>query len=213
MFEKKKCPRCNKGVKESFGFCPSCGFRLAKNSRDYGMIGKSDFDSDYSEPESFLESFSGKVIDKVIGSTFNSFTKLIEKEMKKDLKEMGAPQQKIRLVVNGKEIPINQVNSDKQENPIKKEILSEKLLKKLQTFPRKEAETKVKRLSSGITYEVFVPGVKSMENVLIIKLEESLEIKAIGDKMVYTKIIPLNLPLKKYSLKDEKLILSFNDKD
>ena len=81
---------------------------------------------------------------------------------------------------------------------------------KMSQLPRKEPETKVRRLTDRIIYEMNIPGVKSIKNIAVNKLENSIEIKAVTKNAAYFKLIPVALPLKKYYLKDEKLILELS---
>jgi len=81
---------------------------------------------------------------------------------------------------------------------------------KISRLPRREPETRVRRLTDKIIYEISLPGVRSLNNVSVNKLENSMEIKAITKDTAYFKLIPVGLPLKKYSLKDEKLILELS---
>ncbi|MEM2768548.1 MAG: hypothetical protein QXL50_01315, partial [Candidatus Pacearchaeota archaeon] len=100
--------------------------------------------------------------------------------------------------------------------PEKKEIKEEKIkrikdesLKNIEKLPREEAKYKIKRLGNVIIYEINLPGVKSLDDIEIKKLENSIEIKAIGKDKVYFKLIPINLPIYKYELKKDKLIIHF----
>lgn len=95
-------------------------------------------------------------------------------------------------------------------------IYPEKLSKKhgkLATLPRREPETKVRRLTDKIVYEISMPGVKSIKDVTVNKLENSIEIKAVTKDMAYFKLIPISLPLKKYYFEGEKLILELSPEE
>jgi len=78
---------------------------------------------------------------------------------------------------------------------------------KLAKMPKKEPETIVRRLSDRIIYEISVPGVKNIKDVIINKLQNSIEIKAFAKDKVYFKLLPVSLPIKKYKIEDEKLVL------
>jgi len=82
-------------------------------------------------------------------------------------------------------------------------------LKKMGSLPRAKAKTSVKRFGNKVVYELSTPGVISAEDVFISKLESGYEIKAIGDKKVYVNSVPINLPLKKYSIVNNKLLFEF----
>ena len=85
--------------------------------------------------------------------------------------------------------------------------ISEEKARKISKLPREEAETKVRRLSNKIFYEISIPGVKSMKDVIINRLENSIEIKAFSKDKVFFKLFPISLPIIRHRLKDEKLIL------
>ena len=44
------------------------------------------------------------------------------------------------------------------------------------------------------------PGIESVEDVFISKLESGYEVKAIGKKKVYVNSLPVNLPLRGYGI-------------
>ncbi len=91
--------------------------------------------------------------------------------------------------------------------------LSKKELEGLSKLPRKEPETKVRRLTDRIIYEIYLPGVKSLRDIMVNKLENSMEIKAISKDMAYFKLIPISLPIKRYYLKEGKLILELKPEE
>lgn len=91
--------------------------------------------------------------------------------------------------------------------------LSEQELESLSKLPRKEPETKVRRLTDKIIYEIELPGVKSLKDVMVNRLENSIEIKAISKNAAYFKLIPISLPVRKYSLKESKLILELKPEE
>ena len=69
----------------------------------------------------------------------------------------------------------------------------------------------MKRLGDKIIYEIEMPEVKSLNDVLINNLENSIEIKAIGEKLIYSKIIPINMPVINQELSQGKLILELGE--
>lgn len=56
-----------------------------------------------------------------------------------------------------------------------------------------------------------MPEVKSFKDILINKLENSIEIKAIGKTKAYFKIIPINIPIISQRLFQGKLILELKE--
>jgi len=99
-----------------------------------------------------------------------------------------------------------------QKKQIKKTELSEDKLKKLSKLPKKEPSTNIRRLANKIIYEIDLPGVKSLNDISIIPLENSIEIKAIGKDKAYFKLITLNFPIIDQKLEKGKLILELENK-
>ena len=99
--------------------------------------------------------------------------------------------------------PVQQIQTQK---------ISDDDAKRLSFLPREEANATVRRLSNKLIYEIDVPGVKSIKDIFINELENSIEIKAIGKDRAYLKLIPLKFPIKKYSLKDDKLVLELDSR-
>ena len=214
MFKKKKCNKCGEKINENFDFCPTCGNRI-KNNEDWGMLGKNDF----TEDNSFFETPGFGFLNKMLGNAMKMLEKEMQKEMKRGNEERGL-KTNFELYINGKKVnpanikvtrqPIRQITNEKRKI-IKKEF-SEDKIKKLSKLPRKEPSTNIKRFSDKIIYEIDVPGVKSIEDVSIVPLENSIEIKAIGKDKVYSKLIPMNLPIINYKLEKAKLILELENK-
>jgi len=216
---KKKCPKCEKKIEKNYNFCPYCGinFKSEYDDEDYGFLGKNDF---INKDTNSMLNIGGGFLDKMI----NNAMKMIEKQMqgmpnnfeqniKKNPSKMP-PNMKIRFMVNGKEIPIIQANEpQKQQIQTPKKIsLSEQQTKKLAKLPRKEPKITMKRLSEKLIYEIKVPGVYNIQDIIINKLENSIEVKAISKTKIYSKNININLPILKYSLNNENIILELKSK-
>ena len=78
---------------------------------------------------------------------------------------------------------------------------------------KKEPETSIRRLANKVVYEIKLPGVKSIKDLSIIQLENSIEIKALSGKKVFYKIIPINLPINKYDRSKGILTLELDSKE
>jgi len=210
---KKKCKKCGEKVNSKHRFCSNCGTHLKKASQeDWGMLGKNDFQEQDPLSNSLLDGFTGNMFNKMIGSAM----KMLEKEMKKEMsRENMQPKTNVRLMINGKEIDLKNVNQPKKIE--KKEKLlddfSKKSLKRFSELPKKEPKTNVKRFSNTVIYEINIPGVKSLEDLSIVKLENSIEIKAVAKDKAYFKLIPVNLPILDYELERGKLILELEAKN
>ena len=206
MIKKKSCNNCKRRIKSSYTFCPSCGVDLGKPVQNWGMLGKNDGEQKMPQVKMF-GGISGGIMNKMLGSAM----KMLEKEMKKEMdgkNQFSSP--KIKLMINGKEIVKNQ---KEQNNPNTKFLpidFGKDNLKKWKTFDKKEPKSNLKRVENKIQYEIEVPEVNSIKDVSIIKLEDSLEIRAIGKNEAYLKQIPIDLPLKKYSLLNGILTLEMD---
>src|SRR3989344_5015857 len=86
-----------------------------------------------------------------------------------------------------------------------KNIISEDRLKQISRLPREEPSSKLKRMSGKIIYELNVPGVRNIEDIIINKLENSVEIKALAEDKVYSKTLNIKLPVLGYKLSDGNL--------
>ena len=110
----------------------------------------------------------------------------------------------IRISVGG---PIAQ-HRKKNDKPASK-ILTEEQVKRMSKLPRGEAKTDVRRFSDRVVYELNALGVENVEDIFVSKLESGYEVKAIGKKKVYVNSLPVNLPLKRYFIKEDKLFVEF----
>ena len=84
--------------------------------------------------------------------------------------------------------------------------------KRFSKLSKKEPKTNVRRLSDKVIYEIEIPKVDSLKDISIIKLENSIEIKAIGKDEAYFKRISINFPIINYIFSQERLILEFGIK-
>ena len=218
MFKKRECPRCKRKVDEKYSFCPHCGYRFDsdEDSDDWGMLGKSDFTS-----------MDGIKIPVGLNALFNSLMRNLSKEFDEQLNKNYFPDDKskkikrdgisisistfgnglpkIRVTQLG-ENPKMQVQKEVKEK-LKQNTFTEEKVKKFGNLKREEPKTSIRRLSNKIMYEIEMPGVKSLDDVSITKLENSIEIKAISRSKAYLKKIPINLPITNYDLSEGKLIL------
>ncbi|MEK6926123.1 MAG: hypothetical protein AABW50_02490 [Nanoarchaeota archaeon] len=212
MFERKKCDSCGEKLSGKFDFCPYCGedVRTKSNKDEWGMLGKNDFMQNSNMFESaMLGGFSGKMLNKMLSNAM----KMLEKEMHKS--EAAIPKTNFELFINGRRISPESIKMTRKEaKPQKQPInsFSENNLKKFAELPKLEPSTNIRRLANKVVYEIDVPGVEKTEDILINQLENSLEIKAIAKDKAYKKLIPIDLPLTKYKLLNEKLILELSIK-
>ncbi len=196
----KKCINCKEKIKNEFNFCPYCG-ELLENRADYGLLGKEDDPQDMHMPFGFNNLFDSLL------KQLNKQFKNLEKEISRGNTENGIT---ISIASDGF-LPTLKIDKAKDDTKYikNKKILNEELVKKLTTLPRKEAEGGIKRLGDSIIYEISLPGVSSIKDIILTKLEKSMELKAASDKYILVKSIPVNLPIKKYFLDKEKFTIEF----
>ena len=214
---REKCNHCRKKVSKKYEFCPYCGTNAKGNSGDYGFLGKQDLID-----EEFKLPFGFNMLLKPLMKELNKQMKELDNELKKEKVTgtneqprvrrefsimFGIPGQKpIRISSSGNRASASQTISSNPQNRGLPKIDSSRL-DKIKKLPRKEPKTNVRRLSDRVIYELDVPGVQFTTDINISQLEEGLEIKAVADKVVFSKMINVKLPLLKCSLQSEKLIL------
>jgi len=216
FFRKKKdeikCPSCNFKASKSYRFCPSCGnslFDSEQEAKDFGLLGR----TDVSEKKEVFPLENLGITDKFFSSLINSMMK----SMNRQLKESGNDFDKaeVRSMPNGIKISIGLPNENRQPKKTNSQIINitDEQIKKMSELPRAKAKSSIKRFSDKIIYELNAPGVESPQDVFISKLESGYEVKAIGSKKVYINYVPLELPLRRFSIEQNKLFLEFNNKE
>jgi len=219
---KKTCPRCGRKIGRNYEFCPYCGTNVKKerDARDFGILGKDD-----NEFENF-----GLRMPLGFNRIFNSLLKQIDKQFQELDRELGKEKKRLKkpgIKTSGISIHVSSVGGEKpvikihgfgpgikevkEQKPlkIKKPEITEQKARQFAKLPKEEAETKIKRLSDRLVYELKLPGVTKKSNVIINQLENSVEIKAFSKNKAYIKLIPTDQPIMNYKFEKEKLILEF----
>ncbi len=216
MFNKKECKKCKKKINSQYDFCPYCGTSLNENfKKDWGMLGKNDeMNNAFGISNSM---FGGDMFGKMLSGAM----RMLQKEMQKGMKNNPSfPKTNFKLMVNGKEVNLDNFKSQNKSKPIKKitktiklpSMFSQEKMKKFSSLPREEPLTNVRRLSDKMIYEIDLIGVKSIEDIAIIRLEKSIEIKAVAENKSYFKLISINLTILNYKFSKGKLVLEFEVK-
>ena len=222
MFNKKKCKNCGEKISNSYNFCPYCRVPLIDSfdDEDFGLLGRNDSMEEVKLPLGFNHLFNS-----LIKNMNTQFKELESHNAKQDQKKSEVKKGGISISIStsGNRPPEIKVTSfgnipkfKEREKQIAKKANSIKLPlseKKFSGMPKKEPETNIRRLSNKVVYEINMPGVKSMEDVSIIQLENSIEIKAFAKDKVFHKIIPINLPISDYNLSKGKLVLELDAKE
>ena len=219
MFNKKKCKNCGEKISNSYNFCPYCRVPLIDSfdNEDFGILGRNDSTEEIKLPLGFNHLFNSLI--KNMNTQFKELESQAKKEQKKSEVKKGGIS--ISISTSGTRPPEIKVTSfgnipkfKEKEKQIAKKANAIKLplsdSKKFSGMPKKEPETNIRRLSNKVVYEINMPGVKSMEDVSIIQLENSIEIKAFAKDKVFHKIIPINLPISDYNLSKGKLVLELD---
>lgn len=223
MFKKKKCKKCGEKISDKFSFCPNCGASVDYEKENWGMLGKNDnIDPFDAFEKGMFGGISGKMLNRMLGGAM----KMLEKEMKKNMENLQSnniPKTNFELYINGKRVSPQNIKVTRKEIPNKQNKpqhkthtnyhFDEETQKKFAKMSKTEPITNVRRLSNKVIYEIDVPGVISIKDVSVIRLENSIEIRAITKDAAYKKIIPVDLPLRRYKLDNEKLILELGVKD
>lgn len=223
MFKKKTCKNCKEKVSERFDFCPHCGAKTS-DSKDYGMLGKNDSRNERDEfndlTKNMFGGFNGKIINKMLGGAMKMLENEMKKSLNEDMKGNNIGKTNFELFINGKRINPDKIkvvrkpNSSKQKAPSQKKTIlptfDEELTKKFVSLNKKEPKTNIRRLSDKVIYELEIPEIKSIKDISIMILENSIEVKAVSEKTAYRKNISIDLPLKKYKLEKGKLILEMS---
>jgi len=214
MFKKRECRKCKRKVNDSYDFCPYCGNVLNENfKKDWGILGRDD-NADFARNSNV---FGNDMISKMLGGAM----RMLQKEMQKEIKNNNfKPRTNFRLMINGKEVNLNNIQNQNKFKPVKKEIKTIKLpsmfsqenMKKFSSLPKEEPNTNVRRLSDKVIYEIDLEGVQLIEDISIVRLESSIEIKAIAKDKAYFKTISINFPIINYNLSKGKLVLEFGVK-
>lgn len=216
----KKCNQCGEEVNKKHKYCSTCGSPLQKEE-DFGMLGREDvFDNQIKFPMGFNMIFNSLI--KNLDKQFQNMNKEVIKHTPDPKIKKGGisisistspgrePQIKINSFGGG---PMLEQNSP----PVKRELKPMKKLPrtniKIGKLPKKEPTTNIRRLSDKVIYEINIPGVKSIKDVSIIQLENSIEIKALAKDKAYIKIIPIGLPILDYNFEKGKLVLELEAKN
>jgi hypothetical protein len=213
MFE-KKCGQCGNKIKKEYVFCPSCGSNL-KDTEDYGLLGKED--DIISDINLGMPFGLDKMLNSLIKRIDSQFVEQIKQEEPKMKRVTSGISMNIVIGNDGMpKIHVNKFGDEADKVDVVKEKkshqLSEEQIKKLTALPRVQPKTQVRRFGNKIIYELYTIGVKSEKDIIITKLENSTEIKAIGIDKVYAKTLPVKFPLINYAIEGDFTILEFQGK-
>ncbi len=199
-----KCLSCNKNANEKYSFCPYCGNSLVdkmKEAQKYGFIGKED------SPKNINPLANAGIMEKIFSSIMQNAIRSMTQEMQ------NTSQSKVQNIPNGIRItlgaPTKRMPQNKPKQAPVQEITDEQI-ERMSKLPRTKAKTNIKRFHDKVLYELSAPGITSPEDIFISKLENGYEVKAIGKSNIYVNSLPIDLPLKKYSVSESGIIFEFS---
>lgn len=211
----KKCSRCDKRIRKKHNYCPNCGINQLtgkKDRGDYGMLGESD--SEENRNQQLKLPFG-------LNTIMNTMIKQLEKEMGNiDFSDQEGNNRKpkgFKIKISTGKPNVHSLDSEEREEVQKGPRVfstgevNDKEKKRRATLERKEASSKIRRLPEGIFYEIETPGVSSIKDVVLTKLESSLEVKAYSKDACYVKTIPVKAELLGYSVKNNKVLLKLKN--
>ncbi len=212
MFSSKKCKRCEGKVKEDHSFCPFCGLDLRNpeaDMRDFGMLGKND--NVLGTP---LLGGGAMGLPGDFSAIFAQVMKMMEHQLKNAETEnvdFGDMKPEVKRLPNGIQIKIGPRMTGKlpPKQEAKPRVITDEQKARMKVLPRGEARVDVRRFSDKVVYELNAPGVDNVEDIFVSKLESGYEVKAVGNKKIYVNSLQVELPLKKYFVKDDKLTMEF----
>jgi len=210
MFSSNLCQRCEGKIKDEYSFCPYCRLDLRNpdsEMNEFGMLGKND--NVFGAP--LLGGGGLGINESVFNSILNNVMKMMENQMKNlgnDNIDFGDSKPEVTQLPNGIQIKIGPKKAPKPTEQ-KIRIINDDQRVRMTKLPRGQAKAEVRRLSDKVVYELSTPGVETVDDIFVSKVESGYEIKALGKKKVYFNSLQINLPLKKYSIKDNKLTIEF----
>ena len=228
MFSKKQvCPRCNNKTSKKHDFCPFCGFGFRQNdpffepSFNLGFP----FNTIFKQLEKQIEK-QFKEIDEQM-PTFDeseNFDKQAHKGQAPKIMQEGIsisissaggqPVIKVKNLGPGTNAPAQHQNQNIKQAASKDQVqkITPEQIEQFSKLPKEELQTSVRRLTDKIVYELDMPDVKK-ENIIITRLQNSIEIKAFTKDKAFFKLIPISLPILKSQLSEGKLILELKPSD
>ena len=142
-------------------------------------------------------------MEKIMGS----LVKQLERQMGNNLNNgQGIPKEiSIRIAKGNPQMRQAIQGAPKTiREPVK---ISDKEANRRMNLPKVEVESKVRRLSDTIIYEIETPGVRKREDVVLTELATGIEVRAYSSDKCYIKFIPLKVEITGYYVREEKVIV------
>lgn len=199
---KKKCSFCGEKIERKFSFCPYCGgsFKKKSEKENFGMLGRDDFVDEREIANEIKLPFG---LNKIMNGLMKQMDKQLEEMMRNS---NGKAPKGFKIQISRGNPQIKRVQQpQKKETP--QTIISPEEANRRAKLPRVDADSKVKRLSDRIVYEIPAPGVKSKKDIVVTKLEDGVEIKAYSKDKCFVKVIPLKIEIYGCYVEDGKVFV------
>ncbi len=217
MFRRRTtCARCGNKMDRAFSYCPFCGAKREKKKSsswldeplDFSELGmRFPFGSLFKEIDKHLRDFDQAMLPKRKESKERKERPFVRSSGISISISSSGGEPTIRVKPIGFVKPMLKAPKAR-EMPVKPPAkrLSKREAERLAKLPQTEPSTKVRRLTDRIIYEIDLPGVQE-KDVIVNKLQNSIEIKAFTKDKAFFKLIPIALPILKQYLKKDKFIL------
>lgn len=204
MFQKKeKCPKCEKPVNRDWSYCPFCGYPLKES---------------YEKPTLFHEFMDFEELDRLFEKRMRELDELFKMNFKiPRIKIPSSGFSGISITIHGgtgmkPRIEVKTYGEMKKYEPeIKRKLGVEKVEVVEESEEEKppkiteEPEAKISNLGDKMVVEVDLPDVESEDQIKIVPLEQSLEIRARTKDKLYFKLLPIRGNVIKKEFKKGKL--------
>jgi len=223
MFGKKQtCQRCGNKSSKKYSFCPFCGFSLKEKDSFFEPSFNMGFpfNTIFKQLEKHIEK-QFKELDKEFPNFADEGRKAEKQPTAQGISisissDGGQPVIRVKNLGSGSADAqvIKKGNVERTVGSSKEQIqkITKEQIEQFSKLPKEEPSTSVRRLTDKIVYELDMPEVKK-ENVIITRLQNSIEIKAFTKDKAFFKLIPISLPILKSQLSDGKLILELKPSD
>ena len=164
MFWDKKCKSCSIKVESEWGFCPNCG--------------------------NVLKDVRGRDISQEVDRDFKQIDKMFEMKVPKFMLRPPLKAKGVSITITSDSVSPPKINvqafGEHKHDHHHHEQKPARVAKSTE-----EPETKIQRHRDKQTITLNMPDVKSLEDIEIKQLSQSIEIKAFAGDKAYFKLIPI----------------------
>lgn len=162
FWNSKSCINCDSKVKHEWSYCPNCGMGLKED------------------------------IKKEIQNDLKEIDKIFEMKVPRFVVKPNAKSKGVSIIITSDNLSPPKINvrtfGEKQDHRhhhhhVEKPVRIPKLTK--------EPETKIQRIHNKQVITLNLPDVKSLDDIEIKQLQQSIEIKAFAGDVAYFKLIPV----------------------